>query len=50
MCQATIQFDDPQILKATEIAAFYGMVNRLVLGLGVVHEPNRPAWEYSSPK
>ena len=43
-------FDDPQILKATEIAAFYGMVNRLVLGLGVVHEPSRPAWEYSSPK
>ena len=43
-------FDDPQILKATEITAYYNLSNRLVLGLGVVPEPDGPAWEFGSPK
>lgn len=41
-------FDDPQILKATEITAYYNLANRLVLGLGVVLEPGRTAWEFGS--
>lgn len=42
-------FDDPQILKATEITAYYNLSNRLVLGLGVVLEDG-PAWEFGSQK
>jgi len=43
-------FDDAQILKGTEITAYYNLCNRLVLGLGVTLEPDSPAWEYGSQK
>jgi uncharacterized peroxidase-related enzyme len=43
-------FDDRQILRATEIAAYYNLSNRLVLGLGVALEPGGPAWEFGSQK
>ncbi|TMQ73193.1 MAG: hypothetical protein E6K81_05395 [Candidatus Eisenbacteria bacterium] len=43
-------FDDAAILRATEIAAFYGLINRVVCGLGVTLEPDVPAWEFGSQK
>ena len=43
-------FDDPQILKGTEIAAYYNLSNRLVLALGVTLEPGSPGWEFGSQK
>ena len=43
-------FDDRQILRATEIAAWYNLANRLVLGLGVSLEPDGPGWEFGSQK
>jgi uncharacterized peroxidase-related enzyme len=39
-------FDDPAILKATEIAAYYNLVNRIVSALGVTLEPGLEAWEF----
>jgi uncharacterized peroxidase-related enzyme len=42
--------DDDAILKATEIAAFYGLVNRIVSTLGVTLEPDVPAWEFGAQK
>ena len=41
-------FDDAAILMVTEIAAFYGLINRVVSGLGVQLEPDVPAWEFGS--
>jgi alkylhydroperoxidase family enzyme len=32
-------FDDPAILRATEIVAYFNFVNRLADGLGVELEP-----------
>lgn len=43
-------FDDRQILRATAIAAWYNLANRLVLGLGVVLEPGGSSWEFGSQK
>ena len=43
-------FDDGAILRATEIAAFYSLINRVVCGLGVTLEPDVPAWEFGSQK
>ncbi len=43
-------FDDVAILRATEIAAFYGLVNRLVCGLGVQLEADVSAWEFGGQK
>jgi uncharacterized peroxidase-related enzyme len=43
-------FDDRAILKATEIAAFYNLVNRLVSPLGVELEPGLEAWEFGAQK
>lgn len=42
--------DDAAILKATQIAAFYGLVNRIVSTLGVTLEPDVPAWEFGAQK
>jgi uncharacterized peroxidase-related enzyme len=42
-------FDDLAILKATEIAALFSLVNRLVSGLGVRLEDGVEAWE-SGPR
>jgi uncharacterized peroxidase-related enzyme len=41
-------FDDAAILKATEIAAYYNLTNRLALGLGVALEPERAPWEFGT--
>jgi uncharacterized peroxidase-related enzyme len=41
-------FDDAAILRATEIAAFYGLINRLVSGLGVELESDLEAWEFGA--
>ena len=43
-------FDDEAILKAVQVAGFYAYVNRLVLGLGVELEADRPAWEYGAQR
>jgi uncharacterized peroxidase-related enzyme len=43
-------FDDRAILKATEIAALYNLVNRVVSALGVPLEPGLEPWEYGIPK
>jgi uncharacterized peroxidase-related enzyme len=39
-------FDDAAILKATEIAALFNLVNRLISGLGVKLEDGAEAWEF----
>lgn len=39
-------FDDPAILKATEIAGFYNLVNRIASALGVEPEPGLEPWEF----
>ena len=43
-------FDDTAILRATEIAAYYSLINRVVCGLGVTLESDVPAWEFGSQK
>jgi uncharacterized peroxidase-related enzyme len=42
-------FDDAAILKATEIAALFNLVNRLVSGLGVRLEDGVEEWEFGAP-
>ena len=41
-------FDDAAIVKATALAAYYNLINRLVSTLGVTLEPDVPAWEFGS--
>jgi uncharacterized peroxidase-related enzyme len=43
-------FDDAAILKATEIAALYNLINRIVCALGVELEPGLKAWEFGEQK
>jgi uncharacterized peroxidase-related enzyme len=43
-------FDDATILRATQIAAYYNLINRVVSGLGVTLEPDVPAWEFGSQR
>ena len=43
-------FDDASILKATEIAAFYSLINRVVSGLGVTLETGVEPWEFGAQK
>jgi uncharacterized peroxidase-related enzyme len=43
-------FDDGAILKATAIASYYNLVNRLVLALGVPLENGLDAWEFGRQK
>jgi len=43
-------FDDDAVLRMTEIAAFYNLVNRLVCGLGVTLEPGVTPWEFGAQK
>src|SRR5262249_29376106 len=43
-------FDDAAIWKATEIAAFYGQVNRLASTLGVEIEADLEPWEFGAQK
>jgi uncharacterized peroxidase-related enzyme len=41
-------FDDRSILKAAEIAGYYNLTNRLVLGLGVALEAGETPWEFGA--
>ena len=41
-------FDEPAILKATAIAAYYNFVNRMVLAFGIELEPGLGAWEFGA--
>jgi uncharacterized peroxidase-related enzyme len=43
-------FEDDAIVRAVEIAAWYGFINRVVLSLGVELEPDRPAWEFGAQR
>ena len=43
-------FDDATILKATEVAALYNLVNRVVQALGVELEPGAEPWEFGLQK
>ena len=43
-------FDDLAILRATQISAFYGFVNRLASGLGVSLESGLEPWEFGSQR
>ena len=43
-------FDDPAIVRATEIAAFYNVINRVACGLGVAPEAGVVPWEFGSQK
>src|SRR5262245_50925596 len=43
-------FDDPAILKLTEITALYNLVNRVASGLGVTLEDGMKRWEFGAQK
>jgi uncharacterized peroxidase-related enzyme len=43
-------FDDAAILKATEIAAYYALTNRLASALGVALEPGVEPWPFGSQR
>jgi uncharacterized peroxidase-related enzyme len=43
-------FDDAAILKATEIAAYYNAINRIVSGLGVTLEDGVTSWEFGAQR
>jgi len=43
-------FDDPAVLKATEVTALYNLVNRVVSALGVPLEDGLERWEYGAQK
>ncbi|HKQ58426.1 MAG TPA: peroxidase-related enzyme [Candidatus Eisenbacteria bacterium] len=43
-------FDDAAIVRMTELAAFYNLVNRIACGLGVALEPGVQAWEFGTQR
>ena len=43
-------FDDAAILKATEVAALFNQLNRIISGLGVERESGVEAWEFGAQK
>jgi uncharacterized peroxidase-related enzyme len=43
-------FDDAAIVKATAIASFYNLANRVASSLGVELEPGLAPWEFGSQK
>lgn len=43
-------FDDRAIVRATSIAAYYNLVNRVVSALGVTLEPGLQAWAFGSQR
>lgn len=43
-------FDDPAIVRATAIAAYYNLINRIVLALGVQLESGLTEWEFGRQK
>jgi len=43
-------FDDAAIVKATEIAAYYNLTNRIACALGVTLEPGIEPWEFGAQR
>lgn len=43
-------FDDTAILKATEVAAYYNLSNRIASSLGVALEADRPEWPFGAQR
>jgi uncharacterized peroxidase-related enzyme len=43
-------FDDAAIVKATEIAAYYNLINRIVCALGVTLESGVEPWEFGEQR
>jgi len=43
-------FDDAAILRATHLAAYFGMINRIASGLGVGLEPTIRVWEFGDQR
>jgi len=43
-------FDDASILKVTEVAALYNLVNRVASALGVALEDGMAPWEFGAQK
>lgn len=43
-------FDDAGILRAVEVTAYYGYVNRVATALGVALEPGLESWEFGAQK
>ncbi|MBI1796253.1 MAG: peroxidase-related enzyme [Candidatus Eisenbacteria bacterium] len=43
-------FDDAAIVKATEIAALYNLIDRIISGLGVTLDADVPPWEFGSQR
>ena len=43
-------FDDATIVKATEVASYYNLTNRIACALGVTLEPGIEPWEYGSQR
>jgi uncharacterized peroxidase-related enzyme len=43
-------FDEAAIVKATEIAAYYNLSNRIACALGVPLEPGLEPWEFGSQR
>lgn len=43
-------FDDAAIVKATAIAAYYNLTNRVACALGVALEPGLEPWEFGSQR
>jgi len=43
-------FDDAAIVKATGIAAYYNLTNRIACALGVALEPGLEPWEFGSQR
>ena len=43
-------FDDPAILQATEVAALFNLLNRLINGLGVTLEDGVEEWAFGAQK
>jgi uncharacterized peroxidase-related enzyme len=43
-------FDDPAIIKATAIAGYYNLTNRIACALGVTLEPGIEPWEFGSQR
>ena len=43
-------FDDPAIVRATEVAAFYNLVNRMVCALGIESEEGLENWAFGAQR
>jgi uncharacterized peroxidase-related enzyme len=43
-------FDDPAVVKAVALAAYYNFANRVACALGVEPEPGLAAWSFGDPR